>query len=73
MATAYGVYGPKTSYGKESVGITRSTFVIDRAGILRKIYPNLKVDQHADSVLAFLSTLSCTSQQAAPARSCAAC
>ena len=57
VATAYGVYGPKSAYGKEYVGITRSTFVIDRDGILRKVYPKVQVEQHADEVLAFLKTL----------------
>ncbi|MGH2347339.1 MAG: thioredoxin-dependent thiol peroxidase [Chloroflexota bacterium] len=57
VATAYGAYGSKNFYGKESVGVLRTTFVIDREGILRKIYPNVKVDQHADEVLAFLGTL----------------
>jgi peroxiredoxin Q/BCP len=57
VATAYGAYGTKNFYGKESTGVLRTTFVIDREGILRKIYPNVKVDQHADEVLAFLRTL----------------
>jgi peroxiredoxin Q/BCP len=57
VATAYGVYGPRSAYGKEYVGITRSTFVIDRDGIIRKVYPEVKVEQHADEVLAFLRSL----------------
>jgi peroxiredoxin Q/BCP len=57
VATAYGAYGPKMSYGKESVGIIRSTFVIDRDGIIRNVYPNVKVEQHADEVLAFVRSL----------------
>ena len=57
VATAYGVYGPKTSNGQEYVGITRSTFVIDRDGVIRKVYPNVKVDQHVDEVLAFVRSL----------------
>jgi len=57
VATAYGAYGTKNLYGKISEGVLRTTFVIDREGIIRKIYPNVKVDQHADDVLAFLGTL----------------
>jgi thioredoxin-dependent peroxiredoxin len=57
VANAYGAYGTKNLYGKVSQGVLRHTFVIDREGILRKIYPNVKVDQHADEVLAFLHTL----------------
>ncbi|HVA89071.1 MAG TPA: peroxiredoxin [Chloroflexota bacterium] len=57
VAHAYGAYGTKNLYGKISEGVLRTTFVIDRAGIVRKVYPNVKVDQHADEVLAFLGTL----------------
>jgi peroxiredoxin Q/BCP len=57
VCTEYGVYGPKTTYGKTSIGITRTTFVIDRQGIVRKVYPRVKVDQHAEDVLEFVRTL----------------
>jgi len=57
VATAYGVYGERTLYGKKSMGITRSTFVIDREGTVRKIYRRIKVEDHAEEVLAFLGTL----------------
>ena len=57
VAAAYGVYGEKTLYGKQSMGIIRSTFVIDRGGIVRKIYSQVKVADHAEEVLAFLGTL----------------
>lgn len=56
-STAYGVYGERTLYGKKSMGITRSTFVIDREGIVRKIYRRVKVEEHAEEVLAFLGTI----------------
>jgi peroxiredoxin Q/BCP len=51
VSTAYGVYGEKNLYGKKSIGIIRATFIIDRDGIIRKVYPRVKVDQHADDVL----------------------
>ena len=54
VSTAYGVYKEKNLYGKKSMGIERTTFVIDKAGKIAKVYPRVKVDQHADEVLAFL-------------------
>jgi peroxiredoxin Q/BCP len=57
VSTAYGVCGPKNLYGKESISITRTTFVIDREGIVRRVYPRVKVDQHAEEVLDFLRTV----------------
>ena len=36
------------------MGIERTTFVIDKEGKIAKIYPRVKVDQHADLVLAFV-------------------
>jgi peroxiredoxin Q/BCP len=56
-STAYGVYGEKNLYGKKSIGITRATFVIDRDGIIRKVYPRVSVDQHADAVLEVVRAL----------------
>ena len=52
VAKAYGAWGEKTSYGKTSQGILRTTFVIDRKGIIQKVFPKVKVDQHGDEVLA---------------------
>lgn len=57
VARAYGAYGKKDPLGTGSEGVLRKTFVIDRDGILRKTYPNVKVEEHADEVLAFLKTL----------------
>ena len=48
----YGVWKEKNLYGKKSMGVERSTFVIDRDGIVRKIFRRVKVDGHADAVLA---------------------
>ena len=53
-AAAYGVYKEKNLYGKKSMGIERSTFVIDREGCIAKVFPRVKVDQHGDEVLAFV-------------------
>lgn len=57
IAEAYSVWKEKTNYGKTYMGIERTTFVIDRASVLQKIFPRVKVDQHAEQVLAFLKTL----------------
>ncbi len=51
VAMAYGVYGKKNLYGREFMGIVRSTFVIDEAGKLAKIYRNVKVDGHSEALL----------------------
>ena len=55
ISNAYAVYKEKNLYGKKSMGIERTTFVIDREGKIAKIYPRVKVDQHAEEVLAFLN------------------
>jgi peroxiredoxin Q/BCP len=57
VAEAYGVWKEKTNYGKTYMGIERTTFVIDRDGQIAKIYPRVKVDQHAEKVLEFVKTL----------------
>jgi peroxiredoxin Q/BCP len=54
VAKAYGVYKEKSMYGKKYWGIERSTFVIDQAGKLKAIFRKVKVDGHADDVLAAL-------------------
>src|SRR6266446_6936576 len=47
----YGVYKKKSLYGREFMGIERTTFVIDREGMIRKVFPKVKVASHADAVL----------------------
>ena len=54
VSTAYGVYKEKDRDGRKSMGIERTTFVIDKNGHIAKIFPRVKVDQHGDEVLAFL-------------------
>ena len=57
VAEAYGVWKEKNNYGKKYMGIERTTFVIDKDGKVAKIYPRVKVDQHADRVLEVVKTL----------------
>lgn len=51
---AYGAWGEKVLYGKKSMGIIRTTVVIGPDGKVKKIFPKVKVDGHADAVLAAL-------------------
>lgn len=58
-AKAYGVYQMKKNYGKESMGIVRSTFIIDPSGTIRKVFsPVPKVDEHMQAVLEAVRELS---------------
>lgn len=52
LVEAYGVYGEKSLYGRKYMGINRMTFLIDEHGKIVKIFHKVKVDQHADEVLA---------------------
>ena len=54
VAKSYGAWGEKNMYGKKTYGIIRSTFVIDEKGKIEKMYRNVKVDGHADALLAHL-------------------
>jgi len=53
----FGVIKMKKMYGKEVRGIERSTFVIDRAGVLRREWRGVKVAGHAQEVLDYVKTL----------------
>jgi len=53
-AEAYGVWKEKSMYGKKYMGIERTTFVIDPQGRIKKIFPKVKVEGHAEEVLAAL-------------------
>ncbi|WP_369137107.1 thioredoxin-dependent thiol peroxidase [Modestobacter versicolor] len=46
VLSAYGAYGPKKLYGKEVVGVIRSTFVIDAEGTVEKAAYNVKATGH---------------------------
>jgi peroxiredoxin Q/BCP len=58
VATKYGAYGEKTLYGRKFMGIIRSTFVIDGDGVVRKVFPRVKVDGHAEKVLEAVKAIS---------------
>ena len=57
MLEAYGVWGEKSMYGKSFMGIVRTTFLIDRKGRIARILPKVKVDGHAEQVLAAAKAL----------------
>lgn len=47
----YGVWQEKSMYGRKYMGIVRSTFIIDKNGKLKKIFPKVKVTNHNNEVL----------------------
>jgi thioredoxin-dependent peroxiredoxin len=57
MLEAYGVWGEKSMYGKTFHGVLRTTFLIGANGRILKIWRNVKVDGHADEVLAAVRAL----------------
>lgn len=54
VSKAYGVYKEKNMYGRKYWGIERSTFIIDAEGKVKAMFRKVKVDGHADEVLAAL-------------------
>jgi peroxiredoxin Q/BCP len=53
----YDVIQEKSMYGKKYLGIERSTFLIDSKGVLREAWRKVKVDGHAEAVLAAVAAL----------------
>ena len=51
---AYDVWQEKKLYGKVSMGVVRSTYIIDEKGIIEKVMPKVKPDTNADEILAYL-------------------
>ncbi len=51
---AYGVWQEKKLYGKVSMGVVRSTFLIDENGVIEKVMPKVKPDTNPSEVLAYL-------------------
>lgn len=52
----YGVWVEKSMYGRKYMGIERTTFLIDEAGKIEKIWNKVKVDGHTDEILAALKS-----------------
>jgi len=51
---AYGVWQEKKLYGKVSMGVVRTTFIIDENGCIEKIMPKVKPDTNAADILTYL-------------------
>ena len=51
---AYGVWQEKKNYGKVSMGVVRSTFIIDEKGLIEMVMPKVKPDTNAAEILAYL-------------------
>jgi peroxiredoxin Q/BCP len=51
VCALYGVWKEKNLYGRKSMGVERTTFVIDGKGIVRRVFPRVKVDGHSAAVL----------------------
>ena len=52
---AYGVWQEKKLYGKVSMGVVRSTYLIDERGVIEKAMPKVKPDTNAAEILAYLN------------------
>lgn len=57
LCALFDVIKMKKMYGKEVRGIERSTFVIDRQGVLKQAWRGVKVDGHAQAVLDYVKSL----------------
>lgn len=55
ICKAYGVWVKKSMYGKEYMGVARTTFVIGKDGKLEKIYPKVKPEIHSDEIIDLLN------------------
>ena len=52
VCQAFGVWKEKNMYGKKTMGIERSTFLLDADGVIRKVWRKVKVDGHVDQAIA---------------------
>ena len=52
---AYGVWQEKKLYGKVSMGVVRTTYIIDEQGNIEKVMPKVKPDTNAADILAYLA------------------
>lgn len=54
VAKAYGAWGEKYSFGKKSIGLIRSTFVIDEKGTISHVFDKVQTATHGEDVLEVL-------------------
>jgi peroxiredoxin Q/BCP len=57
VAERYGAWGEKSMYGKQYMGVTRSTFIIDAEGVVRHVIPKASPKTHDDVVLRALGEM----------------
>ena len=57
VSQLYGVWKEKNYYGKTYMGVNRETFLIDKDGIVRKVWPKVKAAEHAQEVLEAIESL----------------
>ena len=55
MLQAYGVWQEKKMYGKVSMGVVRSTYLIDEQGMIQAVMPKVKPDTNAAQILELLN------------------
>ena len=57
VSQLYGVWKEKNMYGKTYMGVNRETFLIDKDGVVRKVWPKVKAAEHAQEVLETIESL----------------
>ncbi|MBX3412916.1 MAG: thioredoxin-dependent thiol peroxidase [Pirellulales bacterium] len=57
VAEKYGAWREKNMYGKKSMGVQRSTYLIDAEGVVAKVWKRVQVDGHDEQVIAALKEL----------------
>ncbi len=57
VSQLYGVWQEKSMYGRKYMGVSRETFLIDKEGIVRKIWDKVKPEEHAREVLETIESL----------------
>ncbi|MDP4091986.1 MAG: thioredoxin-dependent thiol peroxidase [Bacillota bacterium] len=55
VSEAYGTWGEKKSYGKNYMGIIRSTFIINESLTIEKVFPKVSPEGHAEEILDYLN------------------
>jgi peroxiredoxin Q/BCP len=57
VSQLYGVWKERNLYGKKFLGVNRETFLIDKEGVVRKVWPKVKAEGHAQEVLEAIESL----------------
>jgi peroxiredoxin Q/BCP len=57
VITLYEAWGKKRMFGKEYDGILRTTYIIDPQGVIKKVYEQVKPDEHAQQIIADIQAL----------------